>query len=273
VEDTHYVVPGSFDKAARSAVRKLSAQVLHRADRVIAPTKKTENLLLSYGVKTPIDVVPTGVDLNRFSPVDPGNRDEEARLTALKNELGIGDFKHVLLVLGRMAPEKSVLELLLEFSDWLKTRPDACILMVGGGPQLKELKSLTQKLGLESQVVFTGEQPWESMPDYYRIGDILIGNSTTETQGLTFIEALASGTPIVVRRNSCFDGIISDGISGTLLDSSEGFVSAVEELFDKNFRAERIAGGLQAAQAVSKEAFAAAIEHSYLLALAEAKFR
>ena len=265
---THYLVPGAFSRPARAAVRRLSAQVCDRADRVIAPTAKTKGLLESYGVQVPIDVVPTGVDLARFSPVDARDGEQAARLAGLRERWGLDGFTQVLLSLGRVASEKSVLELLLVLAPWLREHPATCLLMVGGGPQLHELQRLVVSLGVDGQLIFTGEQPWETMPDYYRLSDVLVGNSTSETQGLTFIEAIASGTPIVVRNNDCFEGIIDDGVSGTLLDDEAGFVPAIETLLgDAALYSQRRVDGLAAAARISKEAFAEAVEKSYLQAI------
>ncbi|MDR1412684.1 MAG: glycosyltransferase, partial [Actinomycetes bacterium] len=146
--------------------------------------------------------------------------------------------------------------------------PQVCLLCVGGGPQLGELRRLADELGLRRQALFTGERPWAEMPDYYRIADVLVGNSSTETQGLTFIEALASGLPIVVRYNDCFDGIIEDGVAGSLFRDESGFLPAVRaaltpEGMAGSVRAERRAGGLAVAAGMSKETFTQKIETVY----------
>jgi len=262
---THYVVPSAFNRPARAAVRKLSVQVCDRADRVIAPTADTKNLLQSYGVSVPIDVIPTGVDLARFAPTDAGNSEQAAQLQALRKQWKLEGFSRTLLSIGRVASEKGVLELLLELSPYLKEHPETCLLVVGDGPQRRELQRLVPSLGIEQQVIFTGEQPWESVPDYYRLADVLVGNSVSETQGLTFIEAIASGTPIIARNNDCFKGIIEDGISGTLLEDETGFVPAIKALFeDEQFFERRVTNGFEAATHISKEVFAEAVEQSYI---------
>lgn len=264
-EYTHYVALNMFDSPAKLAVRHFTRIVCERCDRIIAPTEKTKVLLTKYRVEAPIDVAPTGVDLARFNPP---TKEDAPRLAALRASLGLDGFKHVLLSLGRVAPEKSVVELFEMTAPYLKKHPESCLLIVGGGPSVKDLQKLSKEHDLDAQVFFTGEVPWSSVPDYYRIADVLVGNSHTETQGLTFIEALASGVPIVVRYNSCFDGIIEDGVSGTLFTDEAVFEEAVEHMLnDETFRAERIAHGFEAARAVSKETFAHNIEQVYLKAL------
>lgn len=262
---THYFDPlGLIDAPAKGVVRVAARETAKRCDRIIAPTKKTLDLLRGYGLKLPIDVIATGVDLSRFSPVSDTEKHE------LRIKFGVDRFKHVLLSIGRQAAEKSVSELLDMVGPYLKEHPEACQLTVGRGPELARLKQQARDLGVTDQVIFMGELPWEAVPDIYRAADLLIGNSQTETQGLTFIEALASGTPIIVRYNSCFDGIIERDVSGTLFDEVEEFVPALKALLgDEALYNQRISAGFEAAQAVSKEVFADRVEECYLRAIAQ----
>ena len=264
-EYTHYVALRIFDTPAKVAVRQFTRLVCERCERIVAPTQKTKDLLVRYKVGVPIDVAPTGVDLARFYMPSESDR---PRLTDLKKSLGIDGFKHVILSLGRVAPEKSIVHLFEMVAPYLRAHKESCFLVVGGGPSLKDLEKLRDTYGLAEQIVFTGEVPWSSVPDYYRIADVLVGNSHTETQGLTFIEALASGVPLVVRYNACFDGILEDGVSGTLFTDEKIFESELNRtLNDDAHRKCRIEHGLNAAQNVSKESFARNIEKVYLRAL------
>ena len=263
-EYTHYVALRIFDAPAKVAVRQFTRLVCERCERIVAPTQKTKDLLVRYKVGVPIDVAPTGVDLARFYMPSESDR---PRLADLKKSLGIDGFKHVILSLGRVAPEKSIVHLFEMVAPYLRAHKESCFLVVGGGPSLKDLEKLRDTYGLAEQIVFTGEVPWSSVPDYYRIADVLVGNSHTETQGLTFIEALASGVPLVVRYNACFDGILEDGVSGTLFTDEKIFESELNRtLNDDAHRKCRIEHGLNAAQNVSKESFARNIEKVYLKA-------
>jgi len=264
-EYTHYLAPTFLDPQARSIVRAATRYVCAGAERIIAPTEKTRLLLTGYGVEQHIDIVPTGVDLARFSPVD---EDGLPRLEQLKRSLGIDGFRRILLILGRVAPEKSVIELLEMTTPFLREHRDVAVLVVGGGPSLSDLEALARASGITDQVIFTGPIPWTEIPDMYRISDVLIGNSHTETQGLTFIEALASGTPIVVRHNECFDGVIENGVSGALFRHQAQFLPGLDAVLDPGeTRSSRIAEGLQAASTMSKEHFAEQVEAVYQRAL------
>ena len=269
-EYTHYLAPSFLDPQARAVVRTATRIVARGAARIIAPTEKTRLLLTGYGVKRPMDVVPTGVDTARFSPSQDGDR---ARLDALRERLGTDRFERTLLIIGRIAPEKSVIEMLDLVAPYLRAHPHVGVLVVGDGPSRGDLEAMAIADGISSQVIFTGPVLWEDVPDLYRISDVLIGNSHTETQGLTFIEALASGVPIVVRHNQCFDGVIEDGVSGTLFRASEQFEDGLRAVLDDpTLYAARVKAGLKAAGALSKESFAEQVVKVYRRALAAGDF-
>lgn len=269
-EYTHYLAPSFLDPQARRVVRTATRIVARGAARIIAPTEKTRLLLTGYGVKRPIDVVPTGVDTSRFAPSAPADR---ARLDALRARLGTDRFRTTLLIIGRIAPEKSVIEMLDLVAPYLREHPDTGVLVVGDGPSRRDMQAMAIADGVADQVVFAGPVLWADVPDMYRIADVLIGNSHTETQGLTFIEALASGVPIVVRHNQCFDGVIQDGVSGTLFRESGRFEDGLRALLeDPALYEARVQAGLTAAKALSKEAFAEQVVKVYQRALAAGEF-
>jgi 1,2-diacylglycerol 3-alpha-glucosyltransferase len=260
-EYVHYL-PGSktLDPKFRRIARNQTRRTLRKVNHIIAPTAKTRNLLESYGISIPISVIPTGVDLTRFSRVQEA---DSARLEALRKHYGIDRFNHTLLMVGRLAPEKSALELLEMTIPYLLAHPDTCLLIAGDGPSLGQMITLASAKEVSSQVIFTGQIAWETIPDVFRIGDVLIGNSHTETQGLTFLEAAASGMPIVTRDNPCFVGILTDGVNASLFTDDSQFLPALEEVFGLDVRRERIEAGLKTAQALSKSAFVEHVEEVY----------
>ncbi|MBK5211857.1 MAG: glycosyltransferase [Coriobacteriia bacterium] len=266
-EYTHYVTRGMFDGTAKNAVRIYTKVIFDRCTRIVAPTVKTKELLLSYKVAVPIDVVPTGVDLIRFFPANTSSAPHTGGgdpLAKLKHRLGTDRFEHTILSLGRIAPEKSIVELFDLMTPYLKAHSDACFLVVGDGPSRSDLEHLAKKRCLVEQIIFTGELPWDRIPNYYRIADVLVGNSHSETQGLTFIEAIASGVPLVVRYNTCFDGILENGVSGTLFTENGEFEPALHAILtDHELRVARIRAGIEAAATVSKDRFIEDIETVY----------
>lgn len=77
-------------------------------------------------------------------------------------------------------------------------------MIVGGGPSLDELKQQAQREGISDRIIFTGPVPPQEVPAYYAISEAFVSASTSETQGMTFIEALAGGLPIFAALTKCW---------------------------------------------------------------------
>ncbi|MFR6077049.1 glycosyltransferase [uncultured Ruminococcus sp.] len=142
-------------------------------------------------------------------------------MDTLKRSLGISPEQKVLLTVGRVAKEKNLAELLDYFGRL--SLPDAVLCIVGGGTYLETLRQLAAEKGIADRVIFTDAVSPDKIPLYYQIGDIFLSASQSETQGLTYLEALASGLPLVCRKDACLDGIVTDGWNGGLYTSFEPF--------------------------------------------------
>ena len=96
----------------------------------------------------------------------------------------------------------------------VKTEEHIKLLIVGGGPARESLEALTEELGLCDYVTFVGMVKPEDVKTYYRLGDVFVCASTSETQGLTYIEAAASGLPLICRKDPCLYGVLEEGGNG-----------------------------------------------------------
>ena len=129
--------------------------------------------------------------------------------------------------------EKQIDELLRGMKALLSKRQDVVLLIVGGGPARGSLEQLAKELGIERSVQFAGMVNPNEVADYYKLGDIFTCASTSETQGLTYIEAMASGLPLVCRKDPCLYGVLEEGGNGYSYESIGQFVSGVERLLDE----------------------------------------
>ncbi len=220
---THYISP--VKKWGHDAVRFLSRAVAKRVNALIAPTVKVQNILESYDIETPIYVVPTGIDCNKYK----GKVDEE-KLNELKAELNIPDGYKVLLYVGRLAKEKNCDEL-INYMVRLREKK-YMLLFVGDGPYREELKQRTVSLGLEDRVIFAGMVKPDMVSMYYKLGDIFVSASVSETQGLTYIEAISSGLPLLCRKDECLSGVLIDGVNGWQYSDGNEFAGRLKEFND-----------------------------------------
>lgn len=253
---THYFSPSR--RWGRKAVSVFSRWVVNQTACVIAPTVKVRRLLEGYQVSRPIHVIPTGIDLSRFCrPVD------EIQMSVLRRSLDIPQDAFVMVYVGRLAEEKNISELLHQTA--ALSGANIRLLLVGDGPYREALESQVQALGLTERVIFTGMVPPAQVADYYRLGDVFVSASSSETQGLTYLEALASGLPALCRRDECLEGVIRDGINGWQYQDSAQFRRHLQQLMDDpSMRMELSRNAAELAQrAFSYQAFAAAAAAVY----------
>ena len=182
---THYV---PFEPhATRFAALQLTRTFGNLVDAVIVPTPAMARHLRDMGVETRIEIVPSGIDVERFGA---GRRDD-----ALRARIGARRGDRVLLFVSRLAREKNaelLLRALAETSD-----PKLKLVIAGDGPARDELEMLADQLGVAERTRFLGAVAREQLPDLYASADAFVFPSTTETQGLVQAEALASGAYVI----------------------------------------------------------------------------
>lgn len=254
---THYFSPSV--RWGRRAAAVFSRWITGQTDCVIAPTGKVRQLLLGYGVERPVLVIPSGIDLRRFRrPRDPMAE------AVLRASLEIPAGRTVLLFVGRLAAEKNVEEL-LELRRALGDRP-VTLLLVGDGPHRQALEARAAELGLTApDVIFAGQVPPEQVADWYRLGTVFVSASTSETQGLTYAEALASGLPVLCRADPCLDGVIRRGENGWQYETAEAFLRQMETILEDSALVTSMGAATAAsAEPFSAERFARRVEAVYL---------
>jgi glycosyltransferase involved in cell wall biosynthesis len=223
----HYV-PVWRGLAETLAVR-LSTVFAARADAVLAPSALVRDELRARGVRTPIAVVPTGVDLTAFSP---GSRADERR------RLGLPADDLILLYVGRLDREKSVDRVLIAFERVAGTLPSARLVLVGHGTEAVRLQRLAGRLQAASRVHFVGVRPHAELAPFYRAADLFVFASETETQGLVLAEAAACGLPAVAVDAPGCEEVVADGQSGVLSKSEAAALAeaAIGLLLDRERR-------------------------------------
>ena len=266
-EYTYYITHGVADEAARKVARKYSQWWCIKFDRIIAPTGKTLGLLYDYGVRAPMDIIPSGMDIARFAP----ERHSEKERQAARAECGVKPGERVLLNLGRISKEKNIEQILRVFPRLHEAYPNVRFVIVGEGPMRESLRKMAAELGVEDSVTFTGPKPWERIDRYYAMGDVFVSASRSETQGLTYVEAMASGLCVCAVNDSCLDGVIHDGVNGILTEEDdESLLAGLMRAFSNEGR--RIAQSApEYAKPYGAEAFAIKMEKCYEAALAAAK--
>ena len=174
----------------RALARRWSRAQGNSVDRLVVPSSPMRSALADYGVTTPMTVLPTGI------PLAPLASDEEA--CAFRGRHDIPAEVPLLLYVGRVAREKNI-ELLLDMlPEVLEHHPETVLVIAGEGPARAGLERRVAGTGLAGSVRFLGYLCRErELPAAYRAADLFVFASTSETQGLVLLEALAQQTPVV----------------------------------------------------------------------------
>ena len=208
-----------------SMVKYIVRGFMSDLDGVICPSEIVYDLLMKYKVKVEKRVIPTGIELAKF---------ERPEITAeniadLREKLGISNQETMLLSLSRISYEKNIQAVLAALPAVLEENPDVKLVVAGDGPYLSDLKSQAKRLNITDAVIFTGMIAPSETALYYKAADFFISASTSETQGLTYLESLASGTPIIAHGNPYLDNVINDKMFGTLYYEERDLAGAILE--------------------------------------------
>jgi len=232
----HYVpfVPKSW---MRALARRFSRNQCNNLDAVVVPSGAVMEVLRTYGVSVPIEIIPTGIELNQLAGGDGA---------AFRARHGIATGRPTLVHVGRVAFEKNIDFLLRMLVSVRRRVPDVLLVIAGEGPARKHLRRLAVRLGIEESVLFVGYQDRkQALLDCYRAGDVFVFASPTETQGLVLLEAMALGVPVVAPAIMGTKDIVGPGKGALVsaLDEAE-FTSKVVALLTDQVSREKL--GLEA---------------------------
>jgi glycosyltransferase involved in cell wall biosynthesis len=218
----HYVpvLPRSIGRyLARSFTRSQCADV----QALIAPSDPMRDVLLEYGVSTPIHVLPTGLPADRFNP---------GIAERFRSEQGIPAGRPLVTYVGRVAHEKNIEFLVKVFVEVRKTIPEGMLVIAGEGPAREPLRQLVARLGLEKDVHFAGYLDRNTgLLDCYAAANVFVFASRTETQGLVLLEAMAQGAPVVSTAELGTRSVLKAGCGALVVEEQlQPFAAAVVQV-------------------------------------------
>lgn len=224
----HYVTKGYFTRASKKIAKYFSVFFCDdMADELIVPTKKISVLFKKkYKVDKDIYVIPTGIEIERFYKENINIK----KVKELKEKYKIKNDDFCILFVGRLAKEKNI-DLLLEAQKEIKNK-NIKLIIVGDGPDVLEYQSKAVELKIDDNVIFTGKVPWDEIPSYYHLGDLFATASTSETQGLTVIEAMAASVPPICIYDESFTNMVTDGVDGRFFKNEEEYIKIIEDLYN-----------------------------------------
>jgi phosphatidylinositol alpha-1,6-mannosyltransferase len=163
--------------------------------------------------------LPPGVDEKTFHPGSGG--------AEVRARLGLTD-RPVVVCVSRLVPRKGQDTLIRAMPRVLAAHPDAVLLIVGGGPYARALRRLARETGVADSVRFTGPVPWEELPAHYGAGDVFAmpcrtrrGGLDVEGLGIVYLEASATGLPVVAGDSGGAPDAVLDGETGWVVRGGE----------------------------------------------------
>jgi phosphatidyl-myo-inositol dimannoside synthase len=239
IASTHgHEVGWSMLPVARSALRRIG----DGTDVVTYVSRYTRGRFASaFGPRAALEYLPPGVDIDRFAP-DPAARVE------MRTRYGLGD-RPVIVCLSRLVPRKGQ-DMLIRALPAIRERVDgAALVIVGGGPYLETLQRLAAEVGVTEHVVFTGGVPGAELPAHHAMADVFAMPCRTrgagldvEGLGIVFLEASATGVPVVAGRSGGAPETVLDGETGWVVDGTDvdEIATAISEILADPERAAKM---------------------------------
>ncbi len=234
-EYIHYIPPVLPKNFLKRYVKKRATIFANKCDQIIAPSETVKRMIEKRGVKKPIEVLPTGIDWEKF---------QKGEGRKIRQKFFVKDDEILLINVGRMEEEKNIFFLFDAVNDLIEKRKNVKMLFVGEGSLKKEFQEKVNRTGLREKIFFAGLISQNEIADYYSAGDIFLHTSKSETQGMTINEAMAGGLPIVAIEASGIADVMDDGKNGLMTkDSSDDFRQAVLKLIEDMALRDKIGQG------------------------------
>lgn len=213
---------GLLYRVGEGAMKKRLVSYANSTDQIICIAKGLKKTLRGFGVFKPIEVIPSGIDVKKFSGGKKFN---------LRKIFGLPARSKILLCVSRLTYEKNVPFLVRMFRH-LADNPLLYLVIVGDGINRLDVEQEVKKFSLQGRIILTGKISHDELPGYYRGADVFVYSSLVEAQGLVLLEAMASGLPVVALRKSFGPReYVKHGRTGFLISADEiAFAKKVLEL-------------------------------------------
>jgi 1,2-diacylglycerol 3-alpha-glucosyltransferase len=209
----HYLhLPEIAEKGLRKFAWRECVRIFEQLDFVTTPTKTAVGLLKNAGFSKDVMPISCGIDLERFKPTNDG--------LYLKQIFAVPNNKPVLLYVGRLDKEKRIDVILRALPDILRVT-SVHLVLAGVGKEKQKLEELTEKLGIQNAVTFTGFVPDKDLQNIYRITDLFMIAGIAELQSIVTMEAMASGLPVVAVNAMALPELVHDGENGYLFSDGD----------------------------------------------------
>lgn len=225
-EYIYYIAPQPLEPVAKKFSHEYTKIFAKAAQALTGPSKKCEEYFRKVGVYKPVSVIPNPVDLVAFN----ANRFEREQLCALREKFGYTDEMAVAVFVGRLGREKSVDILLDYWKEAIRPQENIRLLVIGDGPCREELQKQAGELDIGDMVTFTGKIPHDELPPYLAACDFYMTASTSDTNSISMLEAMATGLPVLQIVDPLNEGQIQEGVNGFIFSDAQEMHAKIQHL-------------------------------------------
>jgi len=215
-------------------VYPLFKKIFIKADFIQVISNYLAGFAREMGYKGELEVVPNGVDVKKFKV-------ENLKLTAeeLKNKLKITRDNKVIITSSRLVKKNAVDDIIKSL---YSLSPDIKLLILGDGPDRKKLENLAEQLKLLNRIIFLGAYNNDDLPEYLAISDVFVRPSLSEGQGISFLEAMAAGVPVIATPVGGIVDFLRDGETGLFckVNNPESIAVKIKILLENKELADKI---------------------------------
>ena len=246
-------------KIGKKIIKRLSNKYYNSSKTLVVPSNKLKVKEIEYKIKCPIEIIPTGIELSKYQKKISIKEKNE-----ILDKLNLKNTNKYIVTVCRLGVEKNIDEILEYLPELIKNDSEIKYIIVGDGPYKKKLMKKVRKHNLDNNVIFTGMIKPDEVYKYYQLGNIFVCASTSETQGLTYVEALACGLPMVCKKDECLEGVIENGVNGFIFNNKKEFISAILKILsDSKLEKEMGKISFEKSNNYSKEVFGLSMEKLY----------
>ena len=225
-----YYLPGA-NHLSPEIIRWLVSKFYNRMYALINVSDKAHQYFKQNDVcpNIPSAIIPNSINTVNYCH-EKSSDDEKAEL---KESLGISKNEKVILYVGRIVEEKRIFELVDILDEVLSNNSDCKVLFVGDGAAFKHTKKIVSTSKNSDRFIFTGFIDWHKIHLYYEIADIFVSSSLSEMHSMTILEALTSGLPVIVRKDSSYNDTVINDYNGYQSDSDEQMSKDILKLLNE----------------------------------------
>jgi len=232
-EDYSHYVPLVPESVSKKYIRKITTKYSNQCGNIIAPSTAIKKMLINRGIKAPISIIPSGINIDNFKK-DAGQKNK------IRKKYNIEADDILLITACRLTEEKNIEFLVRSFAKIREKNNAIKFMIVGDGALKKDLEKIAEELGIKNSIIMTGLVDRTKIVELYQASDIFVFASKTETQGLVAVEAMAAGNPVVAIKASGIEDMVRNNKDGFLTsESEEEFSESVLKIVNnKNLREE-----------------------------------